>query len=132
MAVCSDCRVEFPNYAERPAFRCYSCGAHRASVRRAARYGKAAHRAHRMVKAAIKRGVLPPPSELGCADCLNDAQVYDHRDYRKPLDVDPVCRSCNRRRGLSAFLFTKDGRPINDPARLMAEAVWSLVEARAA
>lgn len=24
---------------------------------------------------------------------------YDHRDYTKPLSVEPVCRSCNKLRG---------------------------------
>jgi hypothetical protein len=25
--------------------------------------------------------------------------VYEHRDYTKPLQVEPVCRSCNALRG---------------------------------
>ncbi|MFA5633142.1 MAG: hypothetical protein WC997_16665 [Porticoccaceae bacterium] len=27
------------------------------------------------------------------------ATDYDHRDYRKPLSVEPVCRRCNLSRG---------------------------------
>ena len=48
---------------------------------------------------AIKYGWLPHPSYLKCSDCDNDAQCYDHRDYRKPLDVWPVCFRCDAERG---------------------------------
>jgi len=44
----------------------------------------------------LKSRVIP------CADCGRRALQYDHRDYRKPLDVVPVCRSCNCRRGPGA------------------------------
>jgi len=37
--------------------------------------------------------------EVKCTDCDNKAQVYDHREYSKPLEVDPVCKSCNMKRG---------------------------------
>lgn len=42
-----------------------------------------------------------------CADCGGQATCYDHRDYRKPLDVTPVCSRCNIRRG-SAVYFDVD------------------------
>lgn len=44
------------------------------------------------------RGVLPEPTKLKCVDCGKRAHVYDHRDYSKPLEVEPVCRRCNSRR----------------------------------
>jgi len=56
-------------------------------------------RAAAIVAHAKKTGVLIPLSSLKCVDCGNDAQAYDHRDYRKPLDVEPVCMSCNSKRG---------------------------------
>ena len=34
-----------------------------------------------------------------CVDCGKRAEHYDHRDYTKPLEVEPVCRSCNKLRG---------------------------------
>lgn len=35
-----------------------------------------------------------------CVDCKRaPAKVYDHRDYSKPLEVEPVCHWCNSRRG---------------------------------
>jgi hypothetical protein len=32
-------------------------------------------------------------------DCGAKATAYDHRDHAKPLDVQPVCDSCNSKRG---------------------------------
>jgi hypothetical protein len=51
------------------------------------------------VRAAIARGDLPPASRFFCTDCSKPATCYDHRDYSKPLAVDPVCSGCNSRRG---------------------------------
>lgn len=55
--------------------------------------------AHYLVARAIRRGELARPSEFQCVDCGRPAIEYDHRDYSKPLEVAPVCRSCNLRRG---------------------------------
>lgn len=52
---------------------------------------------------AITKGALVRPTARQCADCDRMAQVYDHRDYTKPLHVDPVCRSCNVKRGPAAI-----------------------------
>lgn len=51
------------------------------------------------VRKAIKSGQLQRASTLACVDCAKPARDYDHRDYTKPLDVAPVCRSCNQKRG---------------------------------
>jgi hypothetical protein len=48
---------------------------------------------------AVRAGALPKLSDLACIDCGSDAAVYDHRDYTKPLDVEPVCVRCNAGRG---------------------------------
>lgn len=34
-----------------------------------------------------------------CIDCGKPAQCYDHRNYYYPMRVDPVCQSCNAKRG---------------------------------
>lgn len=62
-------------------------------------------RAHSAVQAAIKRGVLPPlkGGHYACVDCGGIALEYDHRDYGRPLDVEPVCRSCNHARGTAIW-----------------------------
>jgi hypothetical protein len=68
-----------------------------------------AWRAHRAVAMAVKRGDLQHVSTLYCVDCGKFAQCYDHRDYEKPLDVEPVCFSCNSRRGpASTYRYTPE------------------------
>jgi hypothetical protein len=53
-----------------------------------------------MVGRAIRKGVLPKlDGTIACVDCTAPATVYEHRDYGKPLDVEPVCQSCNKKRG---------------------------------
>lgn len=61
-----------------------------------------AEKARRHVREAIKEGRLRKPSEYLCVDCGEPAEQYDHRDYAKPLEVEPVCRSCNWYRGSAA------------------------------
>lgn len=51
------------------------------------------------VATAIRHGKIPPAKTLACTDCSGPAMDYDHRDYNQPLNVEPVCRSCNRKRG---------------------------------
>lgn len=72
-------------------------------------YGKifGATKAINAVKKAVKEGILPPVKTLNCVDCGRPGECYDHRDYNKPLDVVPVCRKCNFRRG-SAIPFKKN------------------------
>lgn len=56
--------------------------------------------AHQAVDRAIKKGLLPKiTKDTKCVDCGKRAVAYDHRDYARPLDVEPVCQSCNTKRG---------------------------------
>ena len=55
--------------------------------------------AYRTFTSAMRRNVLPDPKKLRCTDCGKQAHGYDHRDYSKPLEVQPTCTSCNHRRG---------------------------------
>jgi len=55
--------------------------------------------AARQVALAIKRGELSRPETQRCVDCGRRARQYDHRLYAAPLQVEPVCRSCNAKRG---------------------------------
>lgn len=53
-----------------------------------------------ITKYAVKVGFLPHPADFHCVDCKRrPAKCYDHRDYSKPLHVDPVCIPCNASRG---------------------------------
>ena len=68
-------------------------------------------RASNLVAKAIKNGDLAPLAGQPCADCGAPATCYDHRDYRQPLVVVPVCKGCNNRRGPGLPAITeKDGR----------------------
>lgn len=72
--------------------------------------------AHYFVTTAIYHGDLPKlDGSVPCVDCAAPAVEYDHRDYRKPLDVDPVCRACNAARGPGAF---RDPTGTNKPATM--------------
>jgi hypothetical protein len=59
------------------------------------------------VRKAVREGRLPSVKSQCCVDCGGPAAGYDHRNYDKPLDVVPVCRSCNQRRG-PAFVAAND------------------------
>lgn len=55
--------------------------------------------AQAVVQRAMRDGLLPRPHGLRCADCGRPATEYEHRDYNKPLEVEPICRTCNLKRG---------------------------------
>ena len=57
--------------------------------------------AHGAVTKAIKSGLMLAAKEHSCVDCGRTAAHYDHGDYSKPLEVVPVCASCNCKRGPS-------------------------------
>jgi hypothetical protein len=88
--VCSCGAVEM-HYGCNASFQCVACK--RPSARDTQK------RAQRAVQQAVRSGEIPPASDLPCADCGAPSVDYDHRDYSKPLQVDPVCRSCNLKRG---------------------------------
>lgn len=97
-----------------PVRQCWDCGRmHPGQLSRCASCHKARPifnrrqtAAIRVVSAMVKGGFMPRASTLMCVDCGTNAQVYDHRDYDKPLEVEPVCRKCNARRG-----YTPQTRP---------------------
>lgn len=55
--------------------------------------------AQAQVRKAVKSGAIPAATSLTCTDCGKPAEGYDHRDYTRPLDVEPVCHHCNFARG---------------------------------
>lgn len=68
-----------------------------------------------IVTAAKRMGLLPHlDGSIACVDCGAPACDYDHRDYNKPLEVEPVCRRCNKLRGSAIPLATY--RPLPKPA----------------
>lgn len=61
--------------------------------------GMARVKAIKVVTKAVKTGEIKKAKECACVDCGKPAIDYDHREYLKPLNVVPVCRSCNLKRG---------------------------------
>lgn len=55
--------------------------------------------AHAFTRVAIANGFLVDPRTCKCTDCQKQAECYDHRDYSKPMLVEPVCKRCNSSRG---------------------------------
>src|SRR3990167_4917724 len=56
-------------------------------------------RAHQLVHIAVKNGRLPRLNgSILCKreGCTKPARHYDHRNYYEPLNVQPLCQSCNR------------------------------------
>lgn len=88
------CKICSANIAERHyhAVLCFSC---LFGWQKRTGAGSAYHK----VAKAVKSGALPAAKECLCVDCGAKASVYDHRDYSKPLEVQPVCQSCNKLRG---------------------------------
>lgn len=106
VVVCRYCRE-----AESPEKTCPDCGTHyrklysrkcptcqlTSYIYRAYATGSALAMA--AVFKAKNAGKLQPASSFPCVDCGAPAEHYEHRDYNRPLDVEPTCRSCNYRRG---------------------------------
>lgn len=92
-----------PIRAKKPAQ--YPRGAQRVPAERIA-YRRAMFRACQIVCRAIKAGKITDLKKVyvACSDCGNArATTYEHRDYAKPLEVDPVCQSCNMKRGAATI-----------------------------
>ncbi len=54
------------------------------------------------VELAIRKRQLTnlKKKRIPCTDCKKRRAIgYDHRDYSLPLNVEPVCGSCNIKRG---------------------------------
>lgn len=78
-------------------------------------FRRALYRAAKIVQRATEKGLLPKlDGNILCVDCgIKPAIAYEHRDYAKPLEVQPVCQPCNMKRGpaiLSAPVPTRKRR----------------------
>ncbi len=75
-----------------------------------AEYRPLAVLAHKAVQRAVRRGDLPRllESDVACVDCGKRALQWEHRDYTKQLEVEPVCIRCNNARG-PAFPYDQPG-----------------------
>lgn len=91
---CVTCGEKKPSGAHPLVQRCDAC--HK-------EFSDAMFAANRAIARERKCGRIAPASRFACVDCGDKALDYDHRDYSKPLDVEPVCRACNLRRGPALF-----------------------------
>lgn len=100
---CEACGVPHPSFSDKRRKYCSHCGYERLKKSwagwRVTEKSKKHDAVRRITKAAVRGGFLQDPRQLDCMDCGNPAECYDHRDYNKPLDVEPVCISCNGSRG---------------------------------
>lgn len=63
-------------------------------------YNRLKARAITRTQYRMSQGLLPRlDGSTHCTDCGKPATCYDHRDYLKPDEVEPVCRACNKIRG---------------------------------
>lgn len=93
--ICADCGQLRLIHYRITSIRCDACI--EARMRRRTRL---ANGAHSKVRTAVLNGKLPAlTGSILCVDCGAPAKQYDHRSYKKPLDVAPVCIPCNRKRG---------------------------------
>lgn len=52
-----------------------------------------------LVQNAKYRQFMRKATDEKCVDCGKKAVHWEHRNYARPLLVEPVCRSCNIKRG---------------------------------
>ena len=106
--ICMDCGKKEHKRYRRRFQRCRSCQRIHERIQQRARNKVRARkypnqrRALQAVAHAKRKGMLKWVGKgcgIKCTDCHREARHYDHRDYSKPLDVDPVCVDCNIKRG---------------------------------
>ena len=63
--------------------------------------------AHDTIRRLVKKGKLPSLKNqyIPCTDCKGRAIYYEHRNYNFPKKTEPVCGSCNRKRGRAIYLI---------------------------
>lgn len=98
---CIDCGK--PTNRTKAAKRCHACAGVVAQYQNTGMY---------RVKLLIQQGVIQKPNVHACVDCGAPATCYDHRDYSKPWQVEPVCARCNNVRGAA----------VTPPARKLTKA----------
>lgn len=103
--VCIRCKLPSQRDPRVRSFMCESCMClHRDEARRATSE----------VTKAIKNGEMDRADAHACADCGKTARDWDHRDYLRPLEVVPLCKGCNIKRGTA---FDSVYRPAGEVER---------------
>jgi len=102
---------------ERGAKTCFPCAADRVNTAYKP-YGVRLRAAKELAR-AINNKSIPALSngDILCVDCGETATCYDHRDYTRPLEVEPVCKGCNNRRGTAKGFIPIPDKPPRLPVR---------------
>jgi hypothetical protein len=109
--VCQSCGLGFDASALHRRFSKQRCASCQRQQWKAAERAIGARTAMKAVAYAVRNGRMQPATAFACTDCAASAEVYDHRDYSKQLQVEPVCLRCNARRGPAFWsLQTKASR----------------------
>lgn len=116
-STCLECGTDI-THRDLRALRCFPCAEsrNRASMRKWHENGpyNDNQKARAITHYAVKVGFLPHPENFKCTDCtFRPAKCYDHRDYRKPLEVEPVCIPCNSSRGRGEPLYAPYVEAVN-------------------
>lgn len=104
---CADCKQHF-YWGDSTSVTCPKCkilDARRRAKEARSRWTPQRLNTERVYNYARRKGILLSPKGMACVDCGKSADRYDHRDYSMPLDVVPVCGSCNTKRGPAKFAF---------------------------
>lgn len=56
------------------------------------------HLARAIVTNRVTCGTILKASLLKCVACGEQAEEYDHRDYKKSKEVEPLCKRCHTKR----------------------------------
>lgn len=91
VVTCAECQISFERFAVGSArvIHCDHC--------RLTRFAVQQHAA-KVLNQAIRDGKIKCAKGQSCVDCGKPALCLDHRNYLAPLEVEPVCRSCNFKR----------------------------------
>lgn len=92
--ICRCCAGEFEAFPMGRHWYCDDCGHALYAAQRVAK---------NWIALAIRSGVLMRADAFRCVDCDQWATDWEHRDYDKPLAVEPTCASCNFLRGPAVF-----------------------------
>lgn len=116
------------------SFTCIACGRTEESSSQLnlcwpcnAKHRRDAAAASSVVGKAVHAGQMLPARMHACSDCGRPASHYDHRDYTKPLLVDPVCPICNAKRGraFNSFLRPIPGIPAPPAHAAGSSSPWA-------
>lgn len=86
-------------------------------------------RAHKAVRLAVMRGLLPVVSSQACVDCGGQAAEWDHHLGYAPehrLSVQPRCRTCHKRRHARTYRENWSGTCLSCGAELRAREIGLL------